>query len=133
MSDELTAEPSETVLVARLRRLCATGAAKTIRESASLSLRDVGRFIAQRTGKVVPAPTLSRWERGESRPPDSREACAYALLLGELLGEMAVVEAALAPQTAQDARRLLTAALEPASATAAHRAPVAARSAEVSA
>lgn len=97
MESESQLDANQIVLVARLRRLCATAAAKMIRESANLSLRDVGCFIAKKTGRAVPAPTLSRWERGECRAPASPESVAYAELLGELLEELALTEAALAP------------------------------------
>lgn len=49
--------------VGRVRLLAASGGARAIRESNRIGLRELCRLID------VPAPNLSRWERGLAVPP----------------------------------------------------------------
>lgn len=67
-----------TAKLARVRQLTSTGAARSIRLSAQLSLAEV----AAETGASV--STVYRWERGQRRPHGSA-AVAYGALLDRLL------------------------------------------------
>jgi len=59
--------------------MCRTGAAKTIRESAGLSLREMS------AGVRVSYVTIYRWET-ERTKPSGREAMRYLTVLDELSG-----------------------------------------------
>ena len=65
--------------LARIRSLCSSGAAKAIRESGPLSLREMG------TGVGVAQVTIWRWENGRTRP-SGFEAMAYLAILDDLAG-----------------------------------------------
>ena len=64
----------ELIAVRTARDLAANGQARALRESANLSLREIASAIG------VDHRTVSRWERGESRPTD-RLARRYAAVL----------------------------------------------------
>jgi DNA-binding transcriptional regulator YiaG len=64
----------ELVRIANVREACASGAARTIRVDAGLSLGEVARHVD------VGVPTVHRWEVGQRRPRGEA-----ALRYGELL------------------------------------------------
>lgn len=73
-------EPSPkppAVTLALVRRMAADGTAKRLRLQADLSLAELGRDVG------VPASTILRWERGDSRPRGEL-AQRYAQVLSEL-------------------------------------------------
>jgi DNA-binding transcriptional regulator YiaG len=65
------------LLLADVRRLCATGEARALRECADLALAELARDIG------VSESTLSEWERGNQRPTGLR-AVRYLRLLRQL-------------------------------------------------
>jgi DNA-binding transcriptional regulator YiaG len=67
----------DALQLARVRRICSSGAARRIRESSRLSKAEVGRA----TG--VSGAAVSRWEDG-SRAPTGPEALRYLKLLEKL-------------------------------------------------
>ena len=66
-------EPASTAEVARVRSLFASGDARRLRESASLSLEDVARAVG------VNRSSIYRWESGETRPSRDEAIRAGAL------------------------------------------------------
>jgi len=68
--------------LAEIRQLCATGAARSIREDAGLSLREIADHLG------VGVTTISVWERNEQRPTGDR-ALRYHQLLLELANRRA--------------------------------------------
>jgi DNA-binding transcriptional regulator YiaG len=74
-------EASEALELSRLRALTSSGAARSIRVAAGLSLPEVARVAG------VGQSTIFRWERGQRRPRASASALAYGRLLTELLIE----------------------------------------------
>jgi len=68
---------SATPRLARVRRLCDSGAARAIRVAARVSLREVGRDVG------VARQTVLKWERAE-RKPTGEAAIRYLRLLEEL-------------------------------------------------
>lgn len=69
--------PTEVLLLARARRLAATGAGRELRTGAHLSLREVAESVG------VAPNTLWKWEQGQ-RSPRGSGAVAWAALLTEL-------------------------------------------------
>ena len=69
--------PDEVVRIARCREVSANGRARSIRETARLSLAE----LAEACG--VDEGTLSRWERGQ-RKPRSAVALRYLAVLDAL-------------------------------------------------
>lgn len=72
------ASTTTTARLARLRRMCEDGTARTIRQSRGSSLREIARDAG-----TYPS-TISRWERG-LRSPRGAEALAYLDVLEELI------------------------------------------------
>lgn len=70
----------DSVKLARARRLAATGAARSIRQAASLSLPELAAEIG------IGVSTLWRWEAGQ-RQPRGDAAERYADLLDRLMRE----------------------------------------------
>jgi len=71
-------DSEQTLRLAEIRRLAASGEAKAIRERADLSLREVA-------GAVGVSPSgLFRWENGE-RTPRGDAAVRYAKFLRQLV------------------------------------------------
>jgi transcriptional regulator with XRE-family HTH domain len=64
------------VALVRLRRLTTSGAARSIRLGAGLSLAEVGAAV----GDGVGAPTVWRWETGERAPHGDLALCYLAVL-----------------------------------------------------
>lgn len=64
------------------RRYSATGAGRTIRQRAGLSLQEVADAIGTHIG------TLSRWETGDRKPRSSEAAIRWAELLADLEREV---------------------------------------------
>jgi transcriptional regulator with XRE-family HTH domain len=83
--------PSTPIALAEVRDLCASGAARAIREAADLSLSEMALDVG------VSAPTLSCWERGMQRPTGTR-ALGYRALLLKLARQRRVANA-LDPHT----------------------------------
>jgi hypothetical protein len=71
---------SDVRRVSRLRRLAATGHARTLRRRGHLSLAEMASAI----GDGVPLSALSRWERGLTTP-STRNALAWAQALERVL------------------------------------------------
>ena len=69
-------EPA-SVQLAELRHLCATGAARAIRQGANLMLTDLARDVA------VSKSTIARWESGDVRPTGTA-ALSYLRILRRL-------------------------------------------------
>ncbi len=65
--------------LSRLRMMCQTGAAKAIRESSSISLRELGSSVG------VSQVTVYRWETSRTKPSGS-EAMRYLTILDDLAG-----------------------------------------------
>lgn len=72
---------TDTLLLAKARRLASTGEALNIRLEAGLSVGDVARAIG---GNVS---TIWRWERGQ-RAPRGGAAIAWAQLMNELAASL---------------------------------------------
>jgi DNA-binding transcriptional regulator YiaG len=68
----------EVATLARVRALCASGAARSIRVAAQMSLGEFGR------GLGVSPSTVLRWERFD-RQPRGDAGLRYAALLDQLL------------------------------------------------
>jgi DNA-binding transcriptional regulator YiaG len=68
---------STALELVEVRRLCAGGEARTIREAADLALAELARDVG------VSQSTLSDWERGKQRPTGQR-ALRYLKLLRRL-------------------------------------------------
>jgi DNA-binding transcriptional regulator YiaG len=68
----------ELVELARVRALCASGAARSIRVAARMSLGEVGRSLG------VSPSTVLRWELGD-RQPRGDAGVRYGALLDRLL------------------------------------------------
>ena len=64
--------------LSEVRRLAASGAARSIREGADLTLREVAEYIG------VTIQCISQWERGLARPARSKETLRYLELLRAL-------------------------------------------------
>lgn len=74
------AEPVVSVIeLAEVRWLCESGVARSVRETAALSLGDVARHI-----EITPN-AISAWERGIARPTGTA-AISYLSLLRKLGG-----------------------------------------------
>lgn len=73
---------TETLRLAQVRRLTATGEARRIREDAHLSQADVEGATR------IPRATISRWERGLRAPrgPDALRYLDFLEWLGRLEG-----------------------------------------------
>jgi DNA-binding transcriptional regulator YiaG len=69
----------DVIRLARVRKLCETGAARAIRESNGLSLTEAA------AGAHVDRSTVFRWEAGQRRPHGDA-ALRYLALLEELTG-----------------------------------------------
>lgn len=65
--------------LSRVRTMCRTGAAKTIRQSAGISLRELGEGVG------VSQVTVYRWENARTRP-SGPEAMRYLTVLDDLAG-----------------------------------------------
>jgi DNA-binding transcriptional regulator YiaG len=74
----MTVEAEDLPQLSRVRALSRSGAAKSIRLAAGLSLGEVARAI-----DVTPA-TVLRWERGE-RVPTGKRALHYLTVLESLM------------------------------------------------
>lgn len=76
LTDEMTAEVKLTdealAEVIDLRRMCAVGEARRIRERSGASLAELGKAAGG-----IPAPTIYRWESGQRRPRATPAALAY--------------------------------------------------------
>jgi transcriptional regulator with XRE-family HTH domain len=72
----------QTIRLAEIRRLAASGEAKAIREHADLSLREVANAV-----RMSPSG-LYRWENGE-RTPHGHAAVRYAEFLEQLTARRA--------------------------------------------
>lgn len=70
--------PDELLVLARVRALCASGTARSIRLAAGLHQTEVAGAVA------VSAAAVSRWEAG-LRTPTGDAAVRYGRLLEELL------------------------------------------------
>jgi DNA-binding transcriptional regulator YiaG len=68
----------DLVELARVRALCASGAARSIRVAARMSLREVGRSLG------VSPSTVLRWEERD-RQPRGDAGLRYGALLDRLL------------------------------------------------
>jgi DNA-binding transcriptional regulator YiaG len=69
---------AEVASLARVRALCSSGAARSIRVAAGMSLGELGR------GLGVSPSTVLRWERGDRRPRGDA-GLRYGALLDQLL------------------------------------------------
>ncbi len=65
--------------LSRVRTMCRTGAAKSIRESSAISLRELSAGIG------VSQVTVYRWETSRTKP-SGKEAMRYLTVLDELSG-----------------------------------------------
>lgn len=71
-------DTTQLVQVSRARQLSRSGAARSIRIAAGLSMSEVARAVG------VEPSTILRWEAGE-RTPRGEAAARYAALLEELM------------------------------------------------
>ena len=77
MKQPPTATADDVQRLVWVRGLCASGAVRSLRHSAGLSLREVATAVG------VSPTTVLRWEDGEARPT-GRRALAYAEMLERL-------------------------------------------------
>lgn len=76
--DSFTERTQEAIEVAKVRDLCRSGVAGSVRRAGGQSLREVATVVG-----VAPS-TVLRWERNE-RSPRGKNALAYGRLLQGLI------------------------------------------------
>lgn len=74
-----TVDINETIELSRLRAMLRSGAARSVRLAAGLTLGDVARAVG------VGKPTILRWETGERTPRGDEAALRYWTLLRGLM------------------------------------------------